>query len=294
MFKFYSILFFIFFNIPQSKEDVIIRPVRIFNPFSPFENNNNNQESEPAVISKQSYTVNGPSGPIKVTHVHISRGKNLGGNSNRATPISMLSDLDSFFNDFFEQMIFGAKLAQAIDNMHRKQNQLINNENNKNIENNKNDEKKENIEKNDKMNFELDDENDKNKSVDKNVDTKEDKKNDSGVENTEKKNNNVKNNDKKDSMKKLNKKIKKLTRKISKKEVIFSRICKYIFYSIILFTVYILGKKFLAFLEVLDPDNGELFGGKIKGNEKPKEDEVINLKEKTKNQEIKNKENKQK
>ena len=282
MFKLFTIILFIFFNIPYSKEDIIIRPIRI------FDNNNKNaqQDSEPAVVSKRTYQVQGPGGPITVTQIHISKSKNLGGDLNRPTPISMLSDIDSFFNDFFEQMIIGARMAQIIDDMNRKQNEAINNNKiGENKENNKNEEKKENKENNEKnenMNFELDEEDGDNK--------KEGKANDNVEKNSNKKENNNKN----DPIKKINKKIKKLTRKITKKEIIFSRICKYIFYSIILFTVYIIGKKFLAFLEILDPDNGNLFGGKIKEIEKPKEEEGISLKEKTKTQELKNKENKQK
>ena len=97
MFKLFTIILFIFFNIPYSKEDIIIRPIRI------FDNNNKNaqQDSEPAVVSKRTYQVQGPGGPITVTQIHISKSKNLGGDLNRPTPISMLSDIDSFFNSEF-------------------------------------------------------------------------------------------------------------------------------------------------------------------------------------------------
>ena len=49
--------------------------------------------------------------------------------------------------------------------------------------------------------------------------------------------------------------IKKKKKKLSRRELIFSRVCKYIFYSIILFTIYILVKKLLEILEIIDPDN---------------------------------------
>ena len=42
---------------------------------------------------------------------------------------------------------------------------------------------------------------------------------------------------------------------MSRRELIFSRVCKYIFYSIIIFTIYILIKKLLEILEIIDPDN---------------------------------------
>ena len=48
---------------------------------------------------------------------------------------------------------------------------------------------------------------------------------------------------------------KKKGKKLSKKEIIFSRVCKYIFYSIILFTIYILVKKLLEILEIIDPES---------------------------------------
>ena len=50
-------------------------------------------------------------------------------------------------------------------------------------------------------------------------------------------------------------KIKKNKKRLNRRELIFSRVCKYIFYSIILFTIYILTKKLLVLLEIIDPDN---------------------------------------
>ena len=67
----------------------------------------------------------------------------------------------------------------------------------------------------------------------------------------------------------MNKKRKKLSRK----QLIFSRVCKYIFYSIVLFTVYILVKKLLEFLDIIDPDDFI----EVKINNEPDE-ESINLK----------------
>ena len=67
----------------------------------------------------------------------------------------------------------------------------------------------------------------------------------------------------------MNKKRKKLSRK----QLILSRVCKYIFYSIVLFTVYILVKKLLEFLDIIDPDDFI----EVKINNEPDE-ESINLK----------------
>ena len=92
--------------------------------------------------------------------------------------------------------------------------------------------------------------------------------------NQEKKKNNVKRIGKltidEDKMKNaMNKKKKRLSRR----QLIFSRVCKYVFYSIILFTVYIIVKKLLQFLEVIDPDDYV----EVKINNEPDE-EAINLK----------------
>ena len=67
----------------------------------------------------------------------------------------------------------------------------------------------------------------------------------------------------------MNKKKKRLSRR----QLIFSRVCKYVFYSIILLTVYIIVKKLLQFLEVIDPDDYV----EVKINNEPDE-EAINLK----------------
>ena len=62
-------------------------------------------------------------------------------------------------------------------------------------------------------------------------------------------------------------------KKLSKRALIFSRICKYVFYSIILFTIYLMVKKLLEFLEIIDPEGIV----EVKINNEPDE-EAINLK----------------
>ena len=74
-----------------------------------------------------------------------------------------------------------------------------------------------------------------------------------------------------ENIKNKNKKKKKLSRR----ELIFSRVCKYIFYSIIIFTIYILVKKLLEVLEIIDPDNAVEF--------KIENDETSKLKKTTEN-----------
>ena len=65
----------------------------------------------------------------------------------------------------------------------------------------------------------------------------------------------------------------KKRKKLSRRQLIFSRVCKYIFYSIVLFTVYIIVKKLLEFLDIIDPDDYI----EVKINNEPDE-EAINLK----------------
>ena len=75
-------------------------------------------------------------------------------------------------------------------------------------------------------------------------------------------------------------KLKNKKKKLSNKEVIFSRVCKYIFYSIILFTIYILVRKLLELLEIIDPES----------NKKSNDVRIDNNKEKNNEDEIKKKE----
>ena len=111
----------------------------------------------------------------------------------------------------------------------------------------------------------MDENNDKNKN-DNNNEIKNEVKNEKKEE-VEKDNNNKSNKNKntkkigkltinEDNIKKTNRNNnKKKVKKLTKKEIIFSRVCKYIFYSIILFTFYILIKKLLEILEIIDPEN---------------------------------------
>ena len=60
---------------------------------------------------------------------------------------------------------------------------------------------------------------------------------------------------KKDEKPNENIKSKKVKRnKLTRKQLIFSRICKYIFYTMILFAFYFIIKKILEFLEIIDPE----------------------------------------
>ena len=76
-------------------------------------------------------------------------------------------------------------------------------------------------------------------------------------------------------------------KRLTRKEIIFSRVCKYIFYSIILFTFYILIKKLLEILEIIDPEKSEK---NVDINIKNNENKVEETKEKVESEVIVNKE----
>jgi hypothetical protein len=83
------------------------------------------------------------------------------------------------------------------------------------------------------------------------------KKNEKTNENNEVKKSNEPNNSniKKDEKSNENIKNKKVKgNKLTRKQLIFSRICKYIFYTMILFAFYFIIKKILEFLEIIDPE----------------------------------------
>ena len=103
----------------------------------------------------------------------------------------------------------------------------------------------------------------------------ESKKDEGTKENNEQKNQNINEtkvaNVKKDEKSNENIKNKKVKRnKLTKKQLIFSRICKYIFYSMILFAFYFIIRKILEFLEIIDPEGASEY--------KIQEEEAVHLK----------------
>ena len=220
----------------------------------------------PTIISRQTFTVRSNDGtPVTITKINIHSGRNINSQEDKLTPFDLMRIMDSRMNDFFEAIIarqigiFNAiEQAEAKEKEKEKEIENKNNNEQKNSENNNNIDDKE---------FELDEE-------------KEGDKNNSSSNNISSSNNNnevKEGNDKKESYKnKKMKKIGKITvneenykkfnqnqnqnnkkkgKRLTKKEIIFSRVCKYIFYSIILFTFYILIKKLLEILEIMDPEN---------------------------------------
>lgn len=248
-----SLLFILLFCILLKN----IFPQTLLIPIDPFplvngDNEKNEEETEedkPIVETKELKDEDGNN--IRITRIHYHRTKNLHGNnmnseSEAITPIQMMrifdSRVNSIFEDFIRQSIGIKMLLNGLS--------MIDDDE----EENESDKKKTKTNEKISEDFGLEeDENTKNK-LEKNDTVKKEKK-----EKEEKNKKKNKNENKgvskfevsKDKIKNNNKGKKKLSRR----ELIFSRICKYIFYSIIIFTIYILIKKLLEILEIIDPDN---------------------------------------
>ena len=225
-------------------------------------------DSGPTIITRQTFTVRANDGtPVTITKINVHSGRNINGGNGRLTPFDLMRLADSRMNEFFEAIISRQiQLFNALE-QEEENNEKENNKDNKEKENNQeNNSKIENTNNTiDDKEFELDENNDKNKN-DNNNEIKNELKNEKKEE-VEKDNNNKSNKNKntkkigkltinEDNIKKTNRNNnKKKVKKLTKKEIIFSRVCKYIFYSIILFTFYILIKKLLEILEIIDPEN---------------------------------------
>ena len=203
--------------------------------------------------------------PVTVTEISYKSG-NLVGNKNLErrgllTPFDIMRNFDrrlnSIFDDFFKES-FG--IRHILNEMNKDEEEFekriardffgddSNDNNMKKLDNKKNKEENDN-ESNDKSEEGNDDkliQKEKNIKRFGKLNIDEDK-----VKNT------------------MNKKRKKLSRR----QLIFSRVCKYIFYSIVLFTIYIIVKKLLEFLDIIDPDDYI----EVKINNEPDE-ETIDLK----------------
>jgi hypothetical protein len=220
----------------------------------PIKRRNNNVEKEeemdqPIVETKELRDSNGNN--IRITRIHYHRTKNLHGNnmnseSEAITPIQMMRIFDSRVNSIFEDFIrqsIGIKmllngLSMIDDDEEENESDKKKTKTNEKISEDFGLEEDENtknkLEKNDKVKKEKKEKEEKNKKKNKNENK--------GVSKFEVSKDKIKNNN-------------KGKKKLSRRELIFSRICKYIFYSIIIFTIYILIKKLLEILEIIDPDN---------------------------------------
>ena len=205
------------------------------------------------VYEKRVYTYNDNGTPVTVTQISY-KSRNLGKNSknrNLITPFEIMRNFDrrvnSIFEDFFKESIGIRNILSEMEKDEEEFEKRI---------------KKDFFGDDDKKNYIAND-----KNNEENNDNEDGKK-----VNKEKK---VKKIGKltidEDKMKNAVNKNKK--KKLSKRQLIFSRICKYVFYSIILFTIYIMVKKLLEFLEIIDPEGIV----EVKINNEPDE-EAINLK----------------
>ena len=256
----------------------------------------------PTIISRQTITVQSNDGtPVTITKINIRPGRNINGGSNRLTPFDLMRLADSRMNEFFEAII--SRQIQLFRAMEREEEnrEKENKEKEKEIENNKEDINKDNNQsENENKNNTIDD---KEFELDENDENKKDNKDNINEKNKESKENvnntiSIKNKNKRkigklyvneEVFKKGNKTNieKKNRKKLTRKEIIFSRVCKYIFYSIILFTFYILIKKLLEILDIIDPEGSEK---NVDINIKNNDNKIEETKEKIENEVIVNKE----
>ena len=254
------LLFIINIFIKNSFQDQIIIPI---NPeFDNDEEENedkkiakDDEEGTPIVITKEYKDKKG--NYIKITHFHKS--KNLHGKTQGVTPIQIMKIFDDRVNSMFEDIIrqsIGIKMLLNGLSL---------------VDDNEDDDIEDNIQRNDTFEgksifeelFGDEEEDGKKEKIKKRKIIKNNKKSNTTTEKNEKNGKKIEKKGKKvvkkknvEKVGKLNvNKIKKNKKKLSKRELIFSRICKYIFYSIILFTIYVLVKKLLEVLEIIDPDN---------------------------------------
>ena len=268
-------VFGIFLIIIESSLQQIIIPI---NPMI--------EENGPTIVTKETFTVTTNDGtPMRVTRINVQRNsRNLnGGGGDKHTPLELMRLMDDRINSIFEDIIsqrIGLKIIFNDfngGNKEKEEDKVEENNDKKsdNEEKNKN-EAKENIENINDKEFELDedkkeDNNDKIIEQDKEQNkTGEVNKTEEIKDNKKNKNNKIDKNRRERKEKKVDEKTKmigklkvkaealkpkKKNKKLSRKEITFSRVCKYIFYSIILFTIYVLIRKLLELLEIIDPES---------------------------------------
>ena len=252
-----SVLFIILINlvlINISFQQIII-------PIGPPEDDNTKgkEEDKPIVETKEIKDDKG--NHIKITRITYNRTKNLNGYQDGVTPFQIMRIFDerinSIFDDFIRQSMSIKLLLNGLSKVDEED------ENEFEYEYEGNDSRKHtgkddfDIEKE----FDLDDdeENEKNKVDNANNTVRGGNNSTAKSERKIKKHSKIGKNYTKIGKLKVNLdnikgKIRK-KKKLSRRELIFSRVCKYIFYSIVLFTIYILVKKLLEILEIIDPDN---------------------------------------
>ena len=251
------IFIFILYNVLKiTFQQPIIFPIDI-NELDDEEKDNDdkiikNEDNEKPIIETEE--LKGKDGSnITITRIHYHKSKNLNGNSEGFTPFEIMRIFDDRVNSIFEDMIrqsMGIKmLLNGLSIFDGEQNEE-NNENEGNILKNKTNDENNIFEEF----FNLDDDEEEEEKIKNSNNSIINEKRLLKKENKEENENNIQGK-KKGNMDNIKNRIKKDKKKLSRKELIFSRVCKYIFYSIILFTIYILVKKLLEYLEIIDPDN---------------------------------------
>jgi len=215
-------------------------------------NKKQRKKSDPAILTRETYTVKSKDGTrTKVTKLGFHT-KNLNGKKKRQTPVSLIKIMDNKVNSVFEEII-GQRLGFRFIGdkiVNEKKEEEKNENNNKNITNDNHhdnntsylNEKKDDIKEKEKVR-KIFQGNNTNEIIPPKI--IKDKK--GGIK--KKKGGFLK--FKYDSIRLQKRRSKK---KLSRKEIIFSRVCKYIFYSIILFTIYALVRKLLELLEIIEPE----------------------------------------
>jgi hypothetical protein len=266
-------IFFLFILYCLSKNSLqqqLIIPIEPGLDVEHNENNNNDNEKEgdqPIIITKEITRNDGQH--IKITKIHFHKTKNLNGDSDAITPFQIIRIFDNRVNSIFEDIIRQTLGFRSIFNMvenadddddsgddteDTKQKKINKRRNKKYNKKNGVDDIFDEIEKQ----FDLIEENEnknktnyKEENANKENNESDNKKNEVSKE-TKSKNGNKSNEKSKENLDMA--KSAKKKKKLSRKQLIFSRVCKYIFYMIILFGFYWLIKKFLEFLEIIDPD----------------------------------------
>ena len=223
-----------------------------------------NEDEEKPIIEREE--LKGEDGSnITITRIHYHKTKNLNGNSEGYTPFEIMRIFDNRVNSIFEDMIrqsMGIKmLLNGLSIFNDDQNEE-NDENEENILKNKTDNENNIFDEFFNLDEEEEEEEEKINNSNNSIINENETKNEMNEKRLLKKENKeeIKNNIQKlgkikGNMDNIKNRIKKGKKKLSRKELIFSRVCKYIFYSLILFTIYILVKKLLEYLEIIDPDN---------------------------------------
>ena len=303
-------LFFIFLFFNLSKKAIGQQIIIPLDPGFDEDDKEPENEGHQIIETREFKSSDGHPVRITRIHFHKGNGKNLVGNSEAMTPFQIMRIFDNKINSIFDNFIqqsFGIRRFFNSFNMddddeeydereakkRRRQRRYKKNEDEddtrdevddifKEIEKQFNfdddiDRKAKKIEdkekknnKNKENNKEIKDNNENNKK-DKRVNTYEENKETKDI-NENKEIKEFSQNNQTREIKNINIKNRtiKKRKKLSKRELIFSRVCKYIFYSIILFTFYVLIKKLLEFLEIIDPDNVSEF--------KMPDEETTNLK----------------